>query len=283
MSPSSYAWTQLRLKVQQQKASRAFRLLRASGIEPLLIKGFAAARLYPPDILRESVDIDFAVAAGDYDAASELLGSPDFDGLAVDLHRELRHLDTVPWRELFGRSQLISTEYGDIRVLAPEDHLRVLCVHWLNDGGIDKNRLWDIYYGVANREPGFDWSLFLDSVSARRRRWLTCTIGLAHRYLGLPLDDLPIAEEAKSLPDWLTRSVESSWSDPRDEVPIWLTLRQPKLLLRQIALRFYINPVRATAELEGDFEGDFRFGYQFRNYFQRLGPSIRRNVRALSK
>lgn len=281
--PDSRAWTQLQIKVQQEKACRAFGLFRDAGIEPVLIKGLAAAIYYPDDVLREAVDIDLAVAATDFDPSRALIESAAFQGLAVDLHREVRHLDTVSWDNLFQRSRTIETPFGQIRVLAPEDHLRILCVHWLNDGGTRRDRLWDIYYAIANRDDDFNWSLFLDSVSPKRRRWIVSTIGLAHRYLGLPIDLLPIADEAADVPAWLIKSVERTWREQPREIPLWLTVRQPRLLAEQMARRFSVNPVRATIELEGSFDGDFRLGYQFLNFFQRLLPSMSRNIRGLAR
>lgn len=269
-------WDALQRKVQEARVIQAFALFRENNIEPILIKGFAAARYYPPSVPRLSVDVDLAVASVDYEAASVVCRSLTAEGLAIDLHNELRHLDTVEWNDLFANSQLIELDGGTIRVLRPEDHLRVLCVHWLNDGGNQKDRLWDIYYLIENRAPGFDWDRFLGPVSERRRRWLTCTVGLAHRYLGLDLDDTPIKEIAEDLPQWLITTVEKEWGRETKEIPLWLVLNERKRLVEQVKLRMRPNPILATVQMEGSFDAKTRFFYKIGNMFNRLIPSIGR-------
>ena len=269
-------WSIIQRKVQEDRVLRAFALFRENNIEPILIKGFAAVRYYPDSVPRLSVDVDMAIAGDDYEAASAVCRSLTADGLAIDLHNELRHLDTVEWSDLYENSQLIQLDGGTIRVLRPEDHLRVLCVHWLNDGGNQKDRLWDIYYLIDNREPEFDWDRFLGPVSERRRRWLICTVGLAHRYLSLDLDDTPIKEQAQDLPEWLVKTVEKEWARKTKEIPLWLVLNDRKRLVEQVRSRMRPNPILATVQMEGSFDAKTRFFYKVGNIFNRLIPSIRR-------
>lgn len=276
-------WAILQRKVQGGKIAAIFKLFRENNIEPVLIKGFAADQYYPADVFRPSIDVDLAVSAADLEKAEKLIASPAAENMAVDLHRELRHLDTLAWADLFENTRLIDVEGEKIRVLRPEDHLRVLAVHWLNDGGINREKLWDIYYLIANREAEFDWDRALETVSEKRRRWIICTILLAEKYCGLDLAGTPLDNEDRSLPSWLTRSIESSWEDPPNEIPLWLLTREPAEFLRQAKFRLFPNPVRATVEMEGSFDHRSRFFYRTGNFFQRLLPSVKRNVRALEK
>lgn len=271
-----FRWDLLQKKALGLRAGKAFNLFRQNGIEPILIKGWAAGRLYPPEHIRLATDTDLAVAAADYPKAKEIATSDDAAGLGIDLHRELRHLDTLDWDDLVKHSRVIDDEAGSIRVLRPEDHLRVLCVHWLTDGGSDKERLWDIYYGVANRGSDFDWSRFLDVVSRRRRRWLTCAVGLAHRFLGLDLDDTPIKKEALDLPKWLVDTVESEWSADIKTAPLETAVHDRTLFLAQIKKRFNPNPLWATIQMEGSFDARTRFFYKVGNTLSRIIPSYRR-------
>lgn len=269
-------WNLLQKKAQEAHVLRAFALFRAHGIEPILIKGWAAGRFYPDSKTRLSTDIDLAVSAADFETASCIPGSPDTRGLAIDVHRELRHLDTVEWNDLFENSEILDIEGGSIRVLRPEDHLRVLCVHWLSDGGSNKDRLWDIYYAVDNRPRDFDWERFLNSVDSHRRRWLVCTIGLAHRFLGLEIDDTPIGSEARDLPAWLIKTVEREWTSETRAWALEVVLYDPKMLVKQITKRMRPNPIWATVQMEGSFDARTRIFYQLGNFFWRIPSSYRR-------
>src|SRR5439155_3001956 len=96
-----FRWNLLQKKVQTLRVNNAFALFRARNIEPILINGWAAAQAYPEEIFRDSIDIDLAVPSADFKSASAICRSAAADGLAIDLHRELRHLDTVKWADLF--------------------------------------------------------------------------------------------------------------------------------------------------------------------------------------
>lgn len=259
----------------------AFRVFRRHGIEPILIKGWAAARNYPADKTRFFGDIDLAVSAEDYPKARQLVSAPDSDVAGVDLHRELRHLDTVAWDTLLANSELVGIGDDFIRVLCAEDHLRVLCSHWLTNGGESRDRLWDVVYAVQNRPPGFDWKKCLDVVGTNRRSWVIGTIGLAHKYLGLDLSGLPFANEAGHVPAWLARSVEKSWSSDLKLRGIDESITKPLLLLHQLRKRIPPNAVQATVFCEGRFDDRPRIGYQLRDMLGRSMPSIRRVVRAI--
>lgn len=274
-----FRWNLLQVKAAQTRAVRAFELLREQGIEPVLIKGIAAGRYYPETEPRVAVDMDLAVAAADLDRAYAISVEHASEGLAIDLHRELRHLDTVAWDDLFANSREWELPGGAIRVLRPEDHLRVLCVHWLTDGGEDKARLWDIYYAIENRPADFDWDRFLGVVSPVRRRWLTCTVGLAHHFLGLRIDDTPLAEKARDLPPWLIRAVEREWKKGVRLMPMHVILRSPAMVLQQIAKRLRPNPIFATVDMEGSFDARTRFFYKVRQASKRISPMVRRLMR----
>lgn len=276
-------WNLLQKKTQEQRALQAFALFRKQGIEPILIKGLAAARYYPETQSRFSLDMDLAVSALDYHTATLIAQDPSASGLAIDLHRELRHLDSVEWNDLSKNSQLLEFDGGNIRVLRPEDHLRVLAVHWLTDGGSYKERLWDVYHIIKNRSSDFDWDRCLNSVSFRRRRWLICTIGLASRYLGLDLDGTPIKDEARNLPSWLTHTVEREWKSDMPLLPLHANLQNRTILLAQIGKRIWPNPITATVMMEGSFDAKTRGFYRMGNILQRIGPSYRKTLELLKR
>ena len=269
-------WNLLQRKTAELRAQQAFSLFRQHSIEPILIKGFAAAQFYPESKLRHSIDMDLAVSDRDFDAATVISNSTEANGLAIDLHRELRHLDTTSWSDLFENSRILQLDGGSIRVLRPEDHLRVLCVHWLTDGGVNKDRLWDIFYLVENRPDDFDWDRFMNTISDTRRRWLTCSLALASRYLNLDLTGTPVEDAAGDLPQWLVHSVEREWASPTRLLPLHVSLNDPRLLIRQILKRLRPNPIWATIQMEGSFDAKTRIFYQLGSIFQRIMPSYHR-------
>jgi hypothetical protein len=273
-------WQSLYSRKLEVEAIEAFRFFRERNIEPILIKGWAAARNYPALVLRFYSDIDLAVAADDYERSNQVLRSDDGRHVAVDLHRELRHLDTKPWDAIFRDSELVELDGQFLRIPCAEDHLRIMAVHWLNDGGAPKERLWDIYYAVANRPESFDWDVCLGPAS-ERRGWVVAAIGLAHRYLDLCIDDLPFKDEARALPEWLTKTVEAEWRSGVPLRPLHLCLRDPAELVRQILKRVPPNALQATIEMEGDIVRGSRLWYQLGCTKKRAMPSIRRLTEAI--
>ncbi len=182
----------LRYRVLEKQIEGIWKQFTQAGFEPVLIKGWAAAQLYPKPCERQFTDVDLMIAPNKFEEAVKLLGNLS-PGITLDLHKGARRLDQVDFKDLFSNSKQTQCGAIKIRVLREEDHLRILCVHWLNDGGANREKLWDIYYGVANRSKEFDWERFLNIVSPKRRRWLICAVGLAHRFLALNLEDTPIA------------------------------------------------------------------------------------------
>jgi hypothetical protein len=214
--------------------------------------------------------MDLAVGSADFENARRVLEEAMTLGLAIDLHNELRHLDTVPWADLFENSVTVDVEGTNVRFLRPEDHLRVLCIHWLTDGGAQKDRLWDVYYLLDNRQSEFDWSGFLDVVESNRRRWLICTVGLAEKFLGLDLSGTPLQGAGSKLPQWLIRAVEREWASDVRVIPLSSCLRDPKLLFEQLRKRFPPNPIQATIDQEGSFDAGTRIGYQIFSGLKRM-------------
>ena len=278
-----YRWYLLQKRHHETKICQAFERFRAEDIEPILIKGWATARFYPPGQSRFFADMDLAVSHASFETAKNLCNLEEIKALNVDLHDEFRHLDSLSWDALYQRSNLVILDETAVRILSPEDHLRIICVHWLNDGGAFKEKLWDIYYAVERRPPNFDWDACISVISETRREWIIRTIGLAHKYLGLRIDDLPFADEAKTIPLWLLRAVEKEWSSDVSLRPLHTCLHDIRLLFRQILKRIPPNPIQATIEMEGRFDSSNRFYYQVGSIFKRFLPSWRRILKALRK
>lgn len=264
----------LQYRVAEHQLAKIWTNMLENNLEPILIKGWAAARYYPKPFKRHLGDFDVAVAPENYSKALEVV---EREGLnKVDLHEGLRHLDTVTWTDLLENSLEINCEGVKIRVLRPEDHLRVLVVHWLTDGGEYFEKLRDILYLIENRPKDFDWKRCLDKVSKNRQRWIIITIGLTHKYFGLNLDDTPFIIEAKKIPKWMIEFLEKEWQSGYHLIPIHLLIGHKKQLWKQLKKRLPPNPIQATIEMEGSLDSKFRFQYQIGSLIKRIFPSLKR-------
>ena len=99
---------------------------------------------------------------------------------------------------------------------------------------------------------------------------MICAIGLAHKYLGLDLDDTPIKEEAINLPKWLTNRVEKEWKSNTRLIPLKSVRSDFKKLVPQIWKRLPPNPITATIDCEGDFDAKTTIFYQVRDILKRI-------------
>ncbi len=263
----------LMYKVNEKKVEKFWAEFEENNFEPILIKGWSAAQYYPKPFQRQVGDIDIAVNPKFYEKAIQFKNKTAAE--EIDLHKGLRHLDKLSWDNIFANSQMVKCGSKQIRVLRPEDNLRVLCVHWLTDGGIYKEKLWDIYYLIENRPANFDWNRFLNSVSQRRRKWLITTIGLTSRYLGLNIDTTPIATEAKTLPKWVTETVENEWTSEVKFRYLETSLSSRREFFNQLKKRFPPNAIQSTINMEGDFDSKPRIIYQLPDMILRFFYSIK--------
>ena len=247
-------WALLVAKHRQIETAEVAARFRLAGIEPVVLKGFCAARFYPPDRPRAYTDVDVAVPACDYARAFRYKNTDDMVRLMIDLHGGIAKLDSKPWEDFFEDTQLIDIDGTPVRIPSDEDNLRILCTHWLNNGGLDKERLRDVLYAVENRRSDFDWDKCFAPVGANRRGWVIACISLANRYFGLKVDDLPFADEIDRLPDWIPKFVENAWANPYASTPVssGTVLRSPSRLYKEIRYRFPPNPLQSIAETDGD-------------------------------
>jgi hypothetical protein len=180
--------------------------LRGAGVEPLLIKGWSSACLYPEPGLRPSGDVDLCVADDRLAAAMAALSGPPLP-CAVDLHRNVPDLHDRAWDGLFRRS--LPAMLGDVvvRVLGPEDQLRLLCLHLARHGMARPLWLCDIGVCLESLPADFDWDYCLWG-EKHLLRWIACALGLAHRLLDGPGDVGPVNGD---VPPWVERAVLWCW------------------------------------------------------------------------
>ncbi len=271
-----YRFYSLHNALIENQIAEVFARFRALGIEPILIKGWAIARLYAEKGLRLYGDIDLVVRPSDYETALGLLNSRKY---GVDLHCGLSKFDAHPLDDLYARSQLIKLKDADVRLLGAEDHLRVLCEHFLRDGAWQARALCDIALAVESRPEGFDWGICLGE-NKRRADRVACAIGLAHRLLGARVAGTPVEARAADLPQWLVPAVLKQWRNPSvaDHYPQELMINAMSNPLRAVKamLNRWPDPVRATVMLEGEFNNLPRLPFQAGLYLWRMADFLKR-------
>lgn len=263
-----YRLLALQTPINEGRIVTAFRLLRDAGVEPILVKGWSAARFYPHRTLRAYGDVDLVVRPAEYSAAREVLKRDEAGTWWVDLHNGLPELDDRPVDGLFERSQAATLNDVQIRVLSSEDHLALLAIHFLKHGAWRPSWLCDIAAMVESLPAGFDRKICFGS-NQRQAAWIATAITLAHQLLGADVARIPLSGSEKDLPEWLVRAVLEEWGNlfQLDHLPVQLrpplaySLRRPKTLLKEIRER-WPGPIVATFNLRGQFNNFPRLPYQ---------------------
>ncbi|MBV8859473.1 MAG: nucleotidyltransferase family protein [Acidobacteria bacterium] len=252
----------------EHELRRVFTLLRSSGVEPILIKGWGVSRLYPERGLRPYGDIDLCVSPADYARARESLNALDDRSCWVDLdHDEVDRLDARRWEDLYSRSILESLGDTEVRVPCAEDHLRLLCIHLLKEGARRPLWLCDIALAVEGRADGFDWRLCLGEADPQAN-WVATAVALAGRLLDAKIDDTPAARVAERLPAWLVPAVLRQWGEPFRPAPPpmrWQLRRRPSGLLRALRER-WPNPLEASVATRSRLAGRSPLPLQVKTY-----------------
>jgi hypothetical protein len=273
----AYRLQVLQSGIHEEKIMKVFRLLRQARIEAILIKGWAAAGLYPDRGLRPYGDIDLIVRPEHYDAAAELLGGPEVKDCWIDLHKHLSELDDRPVNGLFQRSMQVSLRGQTVTVLSAEDHLALLAVHLLKHGAWRPLWLCDIGAAIESLPAKFDWTACLGR-NRTRAGWISSAIALAHKLLGARLDNVAPEARISKLPVWLEQNVLRQWEHPfaadqppmSHPAPIKTALRRPSMLFEALRQR-WPNPILATVSVNGQFNNLPRLPYQLGNCLARAG------------
>ena len=279
---AAYRFHAMQALLHERGVAEAFRLLRSSRAEPLLGKGWAAARLYPEVGLRPYGDVDLYVREGAYGAARAAVESPANSGEAyIDLHCGFGALDDRSPEELYRRSLVASAAGEDVRLLGPEDHLRLLCLHLLTHGACRPLWLCDVAAALESRGPDFDWDYFMQG-DALRTDAVGCAVTLAAQLLRALTDGVPQALAPRPLPAWVVRAVLLSWGDPSftphgRRAPM-AHLRGPGEILRGLGQR-WPNPIEATMARGGRFDDAARLPLQLAECVARIARFARSRIR----
>ncbi len=260
---------------------RVVRRLREEGIEPIVVKGWALGRLYPGLGLRPYGDIDVLFLPEDEEKAYAAFLGSDLGRYTFDhQYQDYPKLRDRTLHDLYERSQLIPLADAEIRVLSDEDHLALVCMHFLRHGGFRPLWLCDIAMYVENLPANFQWDLCLGSDPVLAG-WIAAAIELAHTVLGARIDGTPIAARAGQIPSWLEPALLKAWrrpfpyQHPETLVPISTALRQPRSLSSAIRDRWW-NPIRASIWADAPFDESSRLPLQLRNFAWQMSRYSRR-------
>jgi hypothetical protein len=249
---------------------RAISCLREAGVEPILAKGWAIARLYALPGLRPSGDIDLHVPPNQYEQALRALPSNlATAGVNVDLQARVPDLRDRRWSELYARSRVEPLGPAAVRVLCPEDHLRLICRHFLRHGAWRSVWLCDVGAFVEGLPPDFDWNLCLGGEGAAGIVWV---LALARSLLGAKLDGAPPAVQQTEPAPWFAAAVARRWETdtaPSFKLTTIDAFRRPDWFLRALRER-WPDPVTATAELGGPWNGLPRLPVQAAAFGRRI-------------
>ncbi len=259
----AYRLHAIQAAIHESNIKQVLQLLRSAAVEPLLVKGWAIARLYPESGLRPYGDIDLCVHPRDYAKAGQVLRDAG-DRYPVDLHKGTELLDYHDWDELFSRSRLLPLDEASVRVLTPEDHLRVLCFHLLRHGIERPIGLCDIAVTLESRSGDFDWNKCLGKTQ-KHVDWIGCVIGLARELLGANLDQIPFPVKEHQ-PHWIVRTVFKAWSRSfsnhfTQRAPMDFYAHHPRGLVQALVAR-WPTPIIGTVGVGGSFNRLPRFPYQ---------------------
>ncbi|HWC77983.1 MAG TPA: nucleotidyltransferase family protein, partial [Blastocatellia bacterium] len=285
----AYRRHSLQAALHFEEIDQVFRLLSDEGIDALLIKGWSVARLYPEIGLRPYGDLDLVFRPRQFSLACELLSKLDRRRFNIDPHEGASRFDAVSTEELFERSIKVTAGSIEVRILCPEDHLRILCTHALRHGMWRPVWLCDIAASVETRHSGFDWGLCLGD-GPRVADWVMCAIALAGRLLGARIEETPAAARMATLPDWFLSQVLKSWS--RSNHPLLAPLgsyagRPAGLLnLRRLPASLkdrWPDPIRASIGLGMPLNGLPRLPIQLGYVISRAAEIVRELPKSLAR
>lgn len=267
----------LHAALNTERIEHVFTHFNRHGIQALLFKGHVNAVCYPEPNLRPYGDIDLLVSQAQYRDARLLLDEiGKRQGSTVDLHEDDGRHDGRDFATLYARRRETTVGHVKACAMGAEDHLRLLCFHFLKHGAWRPLWLCDIAAALENRSAGFDWSVCIGT-HAKRAEYVRLVIGLAHELLGARTDDTPARDAA--LPRWLKRDVRRAWArqtsdNPFPPPPLRFDWRKPANIARGVRRRFP-GSIEATYSTGMRFDDSPRFHLRCAGFLQLIGDYLK--------
>ncbi|HEV8589838.1 MAG TPA: nucleotidyltransferase family protein [Pyrinomonadaceae bacterium] len=258
--------------LHRQRIEQLVSLLRAAGVELMLVKGWTAARLYPDEGLRPYSDIDLVIHPRHFATAKNALRDSD-NQYDADLHVGFAKFGGGSCEEIFARARLLNVGSAEVLVPSLEDQLRILAIHMLREGAWRPLWLCDVAAAVESRPDNFNWDVCRGG-NRRWADWVTCALRLAHELLGAEISGTPVAASNAPLPRWVVPTILNEWGSlqpsmtKRHRAPMITYWRNPSEVLAGFRHR-WPNPIEATIDLGGSFNGLPRLPFQLGSYVAR--------------
>lgn len=260
-------------EVQIQETLKA---LRSKGVEPILVKGWSIARSYIDPALRPYGDIDLCVNPDQYLITKRLADHLASGGIHVDTHKGFTRFGNESWKELHSRSRCLEIQGIEVRTLGPEDHLRLLCFHFLREGAWRPLWLCDVAVAIETRPADFDWDLCFGT-NETIRNYVVCTLMLAKCLLQANLDGVPDAVFAKQIPAWVLPAVLEQWRVrsmyQRHRYPLTSAWRRPLTTLRSMR-NHWPSAIEATIRSNTALDETPRLPLQLVSCFRRTRDAL---------
>ena len=204
--------------------------LNAADVKPLIFKGWAIARRYASLHSRPYGDFDLLVAPSQWETARRTLvahclasdskpeegqfGFADSRGriiAMVDLHDGFPPYYATPEGPMLARATEVKLPGGETLLEpCPEDHLRIVVLHFLKHGGWRPLWLCDVAALVEAAGPDFDWELCRGE-NPIARSWVHAGIAAAGELVGC---EVPASLALAKPPKWLVKTILREWRAP---------------------------------------------------------------------
>src|SRR5207302_11445082 len=133
-------------------------------------------------------------------------------GTPIDLQAELFDLPDRTWEQIRARSRILDFGRASVRILGPEDSLRLSCLHFLRHSGSNPVWLCDVGVMLEHLPADFDWDYALDG-NPLRTHWMIAVLRVAGRLLGARLEEIPNRRLPAYVPDWMVRTLLRAWGN----------------------------------------------------------------------
>ena len=225
------------LSLQENACMSLSKLLSKANINYAIIKGLAVAQNYSDKAHRPSGDIDILVSPEDFPRVLSILKpflNPKYTSDSntnslnkvfvldwlypssvskIDIHTDLEKFQLYNTQELLTESTSFNATNSSITTIAPEYHLRVLCLHFLRHGCWRPLWACDIAAFIEKNSKNLNWDIVANKRSCVHN-WISLCFSIVEILLGADLQDVPKEFRNVKMPHWVQRVIMEAWSKP---------------------------------------------------------------------